>query len=162
MNIIINAFTNDKKRRVDYNRIGNPKGYKLYLSELKFDFPTPDTIGKENNIYSLYYHPDTMPSEYFETGFDLYCIKLDNEIGDFKRKVYKQGEYQDIKTHYLVSGFGLFLEDESRVTLYSAIDGISESPSLSLGQLFSVGKPYKGTTYQDGEMVLETIYTKNE
>lgn len=159
-NVSINAFTGNQKRRIDFHREGNPDGFNSLLSELEYEYPTPDLIGREANIFSLYYNPDNMPEEYFEVGFDLYCIKLDNNTGDMKRKAYKQGHYSDIRPDFYVSGTGFFLDDENRVTLYHNLEGFGLTDYLSLNDLFTINVPYMGTTYKDGKVIYETIYVK--
>lgn len=148
--MIINAITNEQIRRVEYSF--GTEGYLQLIDIVGQEYGLPSMIGVEGEIYSLYFTNAKKPKEIKEEGVG-YALKINILDGTIKRKVYHEGNTSGVKTDFDVVVTGEFLDEIESYTLY-------HGEGVTLSDLLVVSKPYKGTTYKNGEITRITNYTK--
>jgi len=149
--MIIKATTDGQVRREEFTS-GTEEQFEVLLSQVKADVLRPMVIGKEGNLFSLYYDNTCKPS-LFEDDYDGYCIKLNNETLAISLKGYLRGNTSGIEVDYEVAATGHFLNDDTSYTLYHG-EGVTFEDALIMA------KPYTGTTYKNGEVTRITEYNK--
>ena len=142
------AITDKKTRREEFVFTSNAEEYNVIFGELKGDYERPHVIGKEGNIYSLYYN---VKQPMFKKKAELYALKVNNKTGDVTRKAYYKGNTSGLKVKYDVIATGEFLDDANTYTLYHGED-------VSFEEAISMAKSYTGTTYKEGKAARVTLY----
>ena len=144
------AITNGKTRREEFTYREDTEEFNVLFDELNGEYNTPDVIGKEGTLYSLYYAE--IP-EAFDEGVELYALKVDTSTGDKSEKLYYRGNTSGIAVDYEVIATGVFVGDDSTYTLY-------HSEGVTFEEAITMAKPYTGTTYKNGEITRVTEYNK--
>jgi len=144
------AITNGETRREEFTYREDTTEFNTIFNELGGAYSTPNVIGKEGTLYSLYYADK--PSMFTEDA-ELYALKVDTSTGAEHRKAYHRGNTSGITVTYEVIATGVFLDEEDSFTLYHG-EGVTFEEAITMAN------PYTGTTYKNGEVTRETDYTK--
>jgi len=140
-------------RRTEFSKYTNSVGFYKLCNELHHPFTEPSVIGKEGDLYSLYY--EEKPKEFEDTSdFDFYAIKLNNTTGKITRKVYKEGSYPGITANFNTLAYGRYIDGTEKVTLYHSLPNVI----ASFNDIVSGVQPFMGTTYEGGVATQETVY----
>ena len=149
------AITENKTRREEFVSTNEIKEFDKLFNELKETYARPKVIGKEGDLYSLYY--DKKP-EGFTKDAELYALKVNNITGDTTQKLYHRGNTSGLKVDFDVIATGEVVGNSKTFTLYHG-EGVSFEEAISMA------KEYTGTTYKrgiltDGKVVRVTNYKK--
>lgn len=148
--MIITATTNDKIRRNEY--LKGDEQYEVILSDLSGDYGRPNVVGKEGNLYSLYYDYN-FDDKFGDTLANVYALKVDKDTGLETRKVYYRDNTSGLTVDHKVVATGEFLDEPNAYTLY-------HGEGVTFGDAVTMAKPYTGTTYKNGEATRVTNYSK--
>ena len=150
--MIIIATTNKEVRRIEYLR--GSEEYSSMLGQLHDNYGDPHVIGKEENLYSLYYDHN-FDNKFGDSSADIYALKINKDTGKVTRKVYYEGNTSNLTVDYEVVVTGEFLDEPNTYTLY-------QGEGATLTDAITMSKPFIGTTYKDGLITRVTNYIKKE
>lgn len=152
------ASTDGIVRRVEYHRFKHPVEYDAIMSEVSEDIGNPITAARESSeVYRFVYSHQDRPA-IFSDDHTVYSTRLDTTTGEVTGKAYDLSNPLNKEVDYFVLATGVYL-DNSRYTLYHAVDGESLPPET----FTKIDVPYIGTTYNaDGSIYRTTHYSVQE
>jgi len=153
----LKLYTDGVLRKTEYNRYDNFEKFSQLFEEINHEVPTPAKIGKQGDVYYLYYPGDCKP-DCFEEDYYLYSVRIDNTLGEIVgRKGYSRGNPLGKSRDYCIVATGV-LVGEDRYTLYSAPDG----SCLEDDEVLELSKGLVSYTYSGEELLYKTEYVKDD
>jgi hypothetical protein len=154
---MIKLYTDNMLRKVEYNYYSNPDEFSQIFRGLNHEVPTPAKIGRQGEVYYLYY-PGNCKPDCFEEDYYLYSVRVDNTLGEVVgRKGYTAGNPLKKSRDYCVVATGVFV-GEDKYTLYSAPDG----SCLEDDEVLEMSKGLVGYTYSGEDLLYKTEYIKED
>jgi hypothetical protein len=157
MSKFIEVYTEGILRKVEYDPYNNPLEFEEVMSSFDHEVPSPGRVGREGNIFYLYYSEKSKP-DCFEDDYRLYSIRVDNDTGEIvERKGYLDGNPLGLVRDYCIVATGIYI-DEDKYTLYSGPNG----ECLEELEVLTMTKGLVATTYYNNEILRETEYKLND
>ena len=156
MNNTIKSITDGIVRREELHRIFHADLFYDIYNSLNYSFGLPLTISRVGDIITLNFAEQDRPDG-FDRVYSLYSIRVNNLTGYNVRKGYLKGNISDITPEFYVVATGVYLDDNTRITLYHSIDG----GYMPFSNTLTIETPYMGTTYLNGKVERTTEYSSD-